>query len=128
MLKSTDNTLTRDIIAAQGHMMLSAKEIQDIFIQATITARYLYHNTWYIAKTNSYKDGRIEGQNNVGSYNKGRWSVDTTNNTLSLEWDGYWEDWTAIGYKVNDEFMFFDEDSGKWRITLILVEKGILPI
>lgn len=108
--------------------MLNAKEIKDMFCNATITARYFYSNTWYIAVTNSFQDGRIEGQNNVESYNEGRWSVEEKDNTLSLAWDGYWEDWTAIGYKVNDEFMFFDTDTGKWRITLTLLEKGILPI
>jgi len=128
MIISRDNNLTRESIIQQGYQMLTAKEIEDIFADATITARYFYSNSWYKAVTNSYSDGRIEGENHVGSYNEGRLSVNKNNNTLSLEWDGYWEDWTAVGYRVNDEFIFFDADSGKWRITLTLVEKGILPI
>ena len=128
MITSRYNALTRDSIIQQGYQMLTAKEIEDIFAEATITARYFYSNSWYKAVTNSYRDGRIEGENHVGSYNEGRWSVDKNTHTLSLEWDGYWEDWTAVGYRVKDEFIFFDEESGKWRITLTLVEKGILTI
>ncbi len=126
MSTSTNNTLTIDDMTAQNYQSLSAQEIKDIFSETTTTARYFYNNTWYMAATNSFQDGRIEGQNNVGSYNEGRWSVDEEKHTLSLEWDGYWEDWTARGYKVDNEFMFFNTNNGKWRITLIFVEKGIL--
>jgi len=127
MYTCNDNKLTKEDMLTQGYPVLIAKEIVDIFSNATITAKYYYANKWFLAKTNSYEDGRIEGENHVGSYNEGRWSVDEKENTLSLEWDGYGEDWTAYGYKVKDEYMFFNTDTGTWRITLSLIESGILP-
>lgn len=127
MYTSTDNQLTKKDMLAQGYAMLTAKEIEKIFADSTITAMYYYGNKWFKAKTNSYENGKIEGQNHVGSYNIGRWNTNAKDNTLSLEWDGYWEDWTAYGYKVNDTFMFFNTNTGTWRITLNLVENGIFP-
>lgn len=127
MLTSDNNTLTREEIISQGHKMLKAQEIKDMFNDTTVTARYFYGKKWYVAKTNSFKNGIIQGQNHVGSYNEGKWSVNEKDNSLSLTWDGYWEDWTAVGYKVNDEFMFFNTDTGTWRITMTLVEQGKLP-
>ena len=127
MLQSKDNTLTLDDMIKANHPMLNAQAIKQILTNATITARYYYADTWYIAKTNSFKSGEIEGENNAGTYDEGKWSVNEDDHTLSVEWNGYWETWTAAGYKVNDEYMFFDTDTGRWRITFIVVEKGIFP-
>ena len=125
MLTSNDNTLHVDDMLKENYPMLEAQTLKEIFIDATITARYYYANNWYKVKTNSFKNGEIEGQNHVGSYNEGRWSVNDKENSLSVEWDGYWEDWTGIAYKVKDEVMFYDWDTGNWRMTLTLVEQGI---
>ena len=127
MQTNDNNTLTREDMINQGYQMLDSQEIKDILSDTTITARYFYWNAWYIAKTNSFRNGEIKCQNHVGSYDEGRWIVNENDNTLSLEWDGHWEAWTALGYKVNDEFMFFNTDTDKWRITLTLVEQGELP-
>lgn len=75
---------------------------------------------------NSFKDGNIEGQNNVGSYNEGGWQVNK-NDSVSIEWDGYWEDWTGFAYEVGNEIMFFDTTTEQWKTTYILIEDGELP-
>jgi len=128
MVSSSDNTLTKADMTAKECQMLNAGEIQALMSDTTITAKYYFNNRWFLAKTNSYPDGSIVGENHVGTHDEGRWSVDEANNTLKLEWDGYWEEWTAVGYKAGDEYMFFNVDTGTWRITFISVEKGKLPI
>ena len=127
MLQSTDNTITRQDMIDKSNKMLSKNEIEKIYSETTITAKYFYNNTWFKAITNSYSDGTITGQNNVGSSDKGRWEV-SEDGVLSLEWDEYWESWSAFGYRVQDEVMFFDTDTGKWRITLSIIEDGELSV
>ena len=121
-MHTNQNELT--LADMQNHQRLTAQEISNLFNDATITARYYYANKWYIAKTNSFANGEIEGQNHVGAYNEGRWKVND-DDTFSVAWDGYWEDWTAFGYRVDNEWMFFDTTTRKWRLTLMKVEKGI---
>ena len=123
-MHTNQNTLTITDIINEGHKRLTAQEIKDIFNDATITVRYYYANRWYIAKSNSWSNQEIKGQNHVGTHDEGRWQVND-DDSLSIEWDGYWEDWRAFGYKVKNEWMFFDTQSGRWRITLMEVKKGI---
>ena len=109
-----------------AYKVLNSKDLTRIFSDTTITGNYFYNNTWYKFMINSFADGTVEGQNNVGSYNEGRWQVND-DDTMSIEWDGYWEDWTGFAYKVNDEIMFFDTTTGKWKTTYTLIEDGELP-
>jgi len=125
MYQSRDNTLTRQDMIDKSYKMLTKEEIQKTLSGTTITAKYFFNNSWYKAMTNSFADGTIEGQNNVASYNKGRWQVNE-DDSLSLEWDGSWEDWSAFAYKVGDEIMFFDITTGLWRTTFSLIEAGTL--
>lgn len=107
----------------KSYQILNSDDLYKIFLDTTITGRYLYNNTWYIYKVNSFADGTIEGQNDVGSYNEGRWKINS-DGSMSVEWDGYWEDWTGFAYEVNKEIMFFDATTGAWRTTYTLIEAG----
>ena len=126
MASKSDNTLTKQDMIDKSYKMMNAEDLNKIYTDTTITGTYLYNDTWYKYIVNSFSNGTIEGQNNVGSYNEGRWKV-TDHNTMSVEWDGYWEDWEGCAYRVNDEIMFFDLHTDKWRTTYTLVEDGELP-
>lgn len=128
METNTDNALTREEIVNQNHPRLTSEELRTLFSDTTTTARYFYANKWYIAKCNSFSNGFISGQNHVGTYDEGTWKVNNENHSVSLEWEGYWENWTAHVYKVNDEYIFFNTDNGTWRMTITSVEQGELAI
>jgi len=123
MATKLDNTLTKQDMLNKSYQILNSDDLYKIFLDTTITGRYLYNNTWYIYKVNSFADGTIEGQNDVGSYNEGRWKINS-DGSMSVEWDGYWEDWTGFAYEVNKEIMFFDATTGAWRTTYTLIEAG----
>ncbi len=101
-MHTDQNRLTIADMHQKGYKRLTAQAIKAIFADTTITARYYYANKWYRAKTNSFANGEIEGQNQVGAYNVGRWQAND-DDSLSIEWDGYWEDWRAFGYRVENE-------------------------
>ena len=126
MASKSDNTLTKQDMMNNAYKILNSEDLNKILSDTTITGKYFYNNTWYKFMVNSFANGTVEGQNNVGSYNEGRWQVND-DNSMSIEWDGYWEDWTAFVYEVNDEIMFFDMTTDKWRTTYTLIENGELP-
>jgi len=74
------------------------------------------------------QDGRMEGTNNVGSYNTGRWTVDETANTFSVEWDQSWATSTTRAYSIGEEIHFFDADTGLWRMSFTEVVQGKQPL
>ena len=70
----------------------------------------------------------MEGTNNVGSYNTGRWTVDETANTFSVEWDQSWATSTTRAYSIGEEIHFFDADTGLWRMSFTEVVQGKQPL
>ena len=126
MISNTDNTLTRQDMIKQECKMLQDKELTAMYTGTTITGKYFYNNTWFKFIVNSFSDGSIKGHNNVGSFDEGRWKIND-DNSLYIEWDGYWENWTGFGYQVGNEIMFFDSTTNHWRSTYTLVEDGELP-
>jgi hypothetical protein len=126
MEKLTDNQMTQQDMIDKSYKMLTQKELFGILSDTTITGIYLYNNTWYKYMVNSFNDGNIEGKNNIGSFNEGRWQINS-DASMSIEWDGYWEDWRGFAYKVDGRIMFFDATTKKWRTTYTLVENKILP-
>jgi len=127
MKQYTYNQITQQDIIDKSYKMLSQKELIDILSDTTITSIYLYNNVWYEYMVNSFSNGNIEGQNNVGSYQEGRWQVNS-DASMSIEWDGYWEDWRGFAYDVDGKIVFFDAITKKWRTTYTLVENKIVPI
>ena len=127
MENQLDSVLTKQDMIDKSYQMLSVEDLSKLHIDTTITGKYFYNNTWYKYMSNIFSDGTVEGQNDVGSYNEGRWKVNS-DATFSVEWEGYWEDWTGFAYKVANEIMFFDSTTNKWRTTYTLVEDGKLPI
>ena len=126
MQQSTDNTLTQQDMIDKSYKKLTADELIDILSDTTITGKYFYNNTWFKFMVNSFKDGRVKGENSVGTYDKGRWKVHN-DNSMSIVWEGSWKDGTNFAYKVNDEIMLFDTITEEWETTYTLVQNGKLP-
>ena len=125
MQRDTDNTLTQQDMIDKSYHRLTAKELVNILSDTTLTGKYFYNNSWYVFKVNAFKDGHIIGQNSVGTYDRGRWHVNK-DDSMTTTWDGTWEDWTGIAYKVENEIMFFDSITKRWKTTYTLVENGTL--
>jgi hypothetical protein len=102
------------IIIDGGYQHLSGEELKQRIVGKTIAGDYLYGYT-FVGTINS--NGTIEGKNNVGSYHFGEWSIDLEENTLTLKWDGGWDNWTGRSYDVEGEIKFYDITSGNWRTT-----------
>ena len=126
MQTHTDNTLTQKDMINQAYKKLTAEELVAILSNTTITGKYYYNNSWYKYRVNSFSDGTMEGQNDTGTYDEGRGQVND-DGSMSTEWDGYWEDWTGVAYRVNNEVIFFDTTTHKWKTTYTLIEYGELP-
>jgi hypothetical protein len=72
-------------------------------------------------------NGEMEAQNDWGTYEEGKWKVDE-HGCLTVEWDGYWEDWTGVAFQVDNELKFYDIESGKWRTSFDSIVKGKHPL
>jgi len=66
-------------------------------------------------------DGLIDGENNVGTRDSGRWSVNEEANTLSLEWHGSWFNSTTRAYDIEGELHFYDADTSEWRMSFVKI-------
>ena len=122
-----DHTLTRDTIISQRHKQLTIQELKELSSNKTVRGDYFYNNEWRLYICYSNEDGTVEGENDLKSFNEGRWSVNDDGG-YSVEWDGYWEDWTGFAYHVDGEIMFFDSTTGKWRTTYTKVVEGEEPL
>ena len=108
-----ENTMEAQIIEA-GYLLLSGEELNLKMQNKTIFGEYLYGRQ-YISY--AYSDGTVEGENDLGSQVKGRWSINKKNKTLTLKWSGYWDEWTGRAYDVDGEIKFFDIETSHWRTT-----------
>ncbi|RLA06850.1 MAG: hypothetical protein DRQ51_07985 [Gammaproteobacteria bacterium] len=106
----------------EKHQQLSADDLIKILSNKTIYGDYV---GGYKFVTQSSNDGKMEGINNVGSHNFGRWEVDELSNTLKLKWDNGWDNTTTKAYYVGDDIKFYDADTSKYRNTFTKIIDGI---
>lgn len=64
-------------------------------------------------------DGSLIGENNYGTRDQGRWSIDLDTGAYSVTWVGPWDNTTTIGYDVGGIIHMFDMQTGNWRNSLI---------
>lgn len=103
------------MIVAEGHQQLSGQELRSRIINKTAKGEYLrgFRFITYLDE-----DGTMEGRNHVGAHNRGEWSIDDKEGTLSVQWDNGWDRTTTRAYDVQGAIKFFDKDTGEWRNTL----------
>jgi hypothetical protein len=118
-----DHSLTQETIISQGHQRLSKQELETLTINKTVWGDYYYNNEWFLYVSYINQDGTMQGENDLESYNEGRWKINQ-DGSYTVEWDGYWEDWTAFVYSVDGELMFFDTTTEKWRTTFTKLVEG----
>ncbi len=120
MKKQGDFGTTEPMTKEQGFKQLTGKELTERIADKTIKGSYFNGRIYagYI-----YKDGTIEGKNDLGSFVTGKWFVNSIEKTFSVEWDGYWDNWTGRAYEVNDEIKFYDTTTLNWRTTFNNFEK-----
>ena len=113
---------TKDDLIAKGYTPLTKEELLKLISHTTVCGDYEYsgHRKY---KTFMNANGSMEAKNDWDSHEEGRWSVDE-NGYLSVEWDGYWEDWSGMGFKVDDEIKFYDSKTGKWRTSFHNIVQG----
>ena len=124
---NNDNLTTQQEVITQGHTRLTQEELIAISSNKTITGHYYYNNQWrrYMSYTNP--NGEIEGINDLGTFEKGRWSVNT-DGLYSVNWARYWENWSAYAYRVGTDIKFYDTTTQKWLTTFNNIVKGELPL
>jgi len=121
MNKMVDFGLTESMIKEQGCVQLSAEELKERVFNKTVRGEY-YIGRIYV----TYIDdkGEMEGENDLGRHVFGKALLNMKENTLTTEWDGYWDNWTGRAYDVNGEIKFFDTTSLQWRTTFKTIEQG----
>ncbi len=113
---------TKDDLLNRGYTPLSKKELLELISDNTVCGDYEY-NGHRIYKSFMNSNGEVEGKNDWGSTESGRWSVDE-NGYLSVEWDGYWEAWSGVAFKVDDEVKFYNLQDGTWQTTFHKILEG----
>jgi len=127
MQTNRDNLTTREEVVKDGCKILTAQELKEIVSGNTVTGDYFYNNEWRLYIAYSTPNGEIEGVNDLGSFVEGRWSIEE-DGKYSVEWDGYWEDWSAYAFHVDGKIKFYDSTTDKWRTSYTKVEAGELPL
>ncbi|MEE9427148.1 MAG: hypothetical protein V3V25_03270 [Paracoccaceae bacterium] len=111
---NTDFGTNVSVAVEAGHMLLSGRELIKEIADKTVLGEYgmdFRYVSWI------GKDGTLEGKNNVGSHVFGTWSVDEAEHTLSLLWDGGWDDTTTQAYIGGGQIRYYDIGTGNWRTT-----------
>ena len=116
------NSLERTVTEA-GHTQLSGPEIARLIVGKTVWGDY---GAAFKFVSLIMDDGTMEGTNNFGAQNRGRYSIDNINNTFSVEWDAGWDTTTTRAYKVGGQIKFYDCDTGQWRNTFTKISDGFL--
>ncbi len=109
-----DMNTTEQIMINGGHHQLSGEELEQRIVGKTIRGDY-YNGRKYVSYSNS--DGTVQGINDLGSHVRGVWSVNNEDSTFTVEWDGYWDNWTGRAYEVEGTIQFYDTTTRLWRTT-----------
>ena len=114
------NTQEQTVIEA-GHTQLSGPEMAQIIVGKTVWGDY---GAAFKFVSVIREDGSMEGTNNFGSHNLGRFSIGD-DNTFSVQWNAGWDTTTTRAYAVDGQVKFFDCDTGQWRNTFTRIVDGI---
>ena len=114
----TDRMETEDEVRAAGGIRLGAQGIRDRLAGQQFLGSYL-NGFRYIISINA--DGSLEGMNNYGHYDVGRWSVDDDRHALIVAWQHGWDNTTTRLHALGDEIRMHDAETGKWRSSLVPV-------
>ena len=126
MLQNRDNLTTQDQIINLGHQKIRKDTLREMHADKTLTGDYFYNGEWRIYMCYTKADGTIEGTNDLGSANTGRWQVND-DDSFSVSWEDGWEAWTGFAYAVDGNIKFYDVKTGAWRTTYTKVEDGKQP-
>ena len=127
MSTNNDNTTTQNEVIAAGHKQLTVEELTKVISNNTVTGDYFYNKQWRLYRSYANPNGEIQGENDLGSFVEGTWVINE-DASLTLEWDGYWDDWTGVAYFFEDKIKFYDTTSKKWRTTYTKIEAGELDL
>ncbi len=96
--------------------------------------RILEHTVWgdflhgYRFVSYCGQDGSIEGTNNAGSYNTGRWEADPLAGTFSVSWNQSWVPATLRSYDIGGKLHFFDVRTRTWHMSIDRIIAGRQPL
>lgn len=107
---TTDADLAKD-----GHTQLSGAEIRGLISDKTASGDY---GAAFKFVTYFESNGTMEGKNNVGAHNRGAWSINDRDGTLTVSWDAGWDATTTHAYNVGGDVKLYDHNTGQWRTTL----------
>ncbi len=112
---------TEVMVIENGRCRLSAAELKERIAGKTIRGDY-YVGREYVSYID--EDGTVDGTNDLGTYCVGKWSVDDGEDTLTVEWNCSWDNWTGRAYDVDGTIQFYDCTAGLWRTTFKLFADG----
>ena len=125
MKRNPDFNTTETMIIEGGYKLLSREELEQRIVGKTIRGDY-YNGRKYISFID--QNGTSEGKNDLGSHLVGKWSINTEDKTFTVEWDGYWDNWTGRAYDVDGEIKFYDTTTLRWRTTFKQFKDGKMPL
>ena len=114
--------ITKDGLLNLGHRPLSKEALLARIANTTVTGDYEY-NGHRRYKTFMSPDGEMEAKNDWGSHVFGRYTIDD-DGYFSVSWNGYWDDWTGIAFKINHEIKFYNIEDGRWMTTFTDIAQG----
>jgi len=122
MKPELERQTTKDLLLSKGYKPLTKVELLELISNTTVCGDYEYsgHRKY---KSFMNANGEMNGKNDWGSYEEGNYTIDEDGH-LSVAWDGYWEEWTGVAFKVANEIKFYDTNSGIWRTTFNNITKG----
>ncbi len=112
--------ITQLDVINQGHIKIDKIQLKNLLLNKTVTGTYEY-NGHRIFKSYLNPNGNVNGQNDLGSYEEGKFIINE-DDTFSIEWDGYWENWTANVYKIDNKIKFYDIATNMWRTTFFDIQ------
>jgi hypothetical protein len=110
---------TEKLVIEAGHSPLSSAVISKTMIDKTLLGDYGYLFKFAVTIDDH---GRMEGKNNAGAHQFGQCVI--ANNTISVNWDGSWDNTTCRAYAVDGMIKLFDVETGEWRTTFTKVIDG----
>ena len=116
-----DNTTTEAMIVKAGYKPLSGEELRQKISNKTVFGDYGY---LFKFVTVLEENGAMEGRNNAGAHNFGKWSIDNHAATISVIWDSGWDNTTTRAYWVDEQIKMFDVADGQWRTTFTTITDG----
>jgi len=122
MRPDIEKLTTKDDLIAQGYTPLTKEALLALVSNNTVHGDYEY-NGHRVYKTFMNANGEMDGRNDWGSNEAGKYTIDD-DGYLSVTWQGYWEDWSGLAFKVDGAIKFYDAQSGRWRTTFTHILQG----